>query len=91
MKGVIFISKIGKIIKEERIKRKLTLKELSNISNIPISTLSRIENEKTRNVNSAYLYRLCKILNIEYDYLLRQKWEVFPTFFYERKHKIAGK
>ena len=84
------MNRIGITIKNERIKNKLTLKELSNISKISISTLSNIENNKTRSINSVYLYRLCKILNINYETLIRERWELFPTFLYERK-KNAGK
>ena len=41
------MNKIGKILKQERLKNNLTLEELSNISNISISTLSKMENDKT--------------------------------------------
>lgn len=91
MKGGIFINKIGKILKQERLKNNLTLEALSNISNISISTLSKMENDKIRNVSSVYLYRLSNILNIDYEYLTRQRWDIFPTFFYERNHKFAVK
>lgn len=80
MKGGIFINKIGKILKQERLKNNLTLQALSNISNISISTLSKMENDKIRNVSSVYLYRLSNILNIDYEYLTRQRWDIFPTF-----------
>ena len=39
------MNKIGKILKQERLKNNLTLQELSSISNISISNLSKIENE----------------------------------------------
>ena len=55
------MNKIGKIIKQERLKNNLTLQELSSISNISISTLCKIENDKIRNVSCIYLYRLCNI------------------------------
>ena len=50
-----------------------------------------MENDKIRNVSSVYLYRLSNILNIDYEYLTRQRWDIFPTFFYERNHKFAVK
>lgn len=81
----MFINKIGNLLKQERIKRKLSLRTLSELSNISISTLSKIENDKIRNVNSVFLFRLCKILNIDYEYLTRQRWDILPTFLYERK------
>ena len=91
MKGGIFINKIGNISKQERLKNNLTLQELSNISNIFISTLSKMENDKIKNVSSVFLYRLSNILNIDYNYLTRQRWDILPTFLYERNHKFANK
>ena len=85
------MNKIGKILKQERLKNNLTLQELSNISNISVFTLSKIENDKIRNVSCVYLYRLCNILSFNYEYLTRQRWDIFPTFFYERNHKFASK
>ena len=85
------MNKIGKILKQERLKNNLTLQALSNISNISISTLSKMENDKIRNVSSVYLYRLSNILNIDYEYLTRQRWDILPTFLYERNHKFANK
>lgn len=72
-------------MKQERIKKNLTLEALSNISDISISTLSKLENNKLKNVNSVFIYRICKILNIDYDYITRQRWDILPTFLYERK------
>lgn len=76
---------ISKILKEKRINNKITLKELSRLSNIPISTLCKIENNKIRNISSSFLFRLCEILKLDYEYLLRFKWEILPTYFFERK------
>ncbi len=85
------MNKIGKILKQERIKNKLTLKTLSNMTDISISTLSNIENDKTENISGVFLYRLSKVFNIDYDYLLRLRWDIFPTFLYERKSSIGNK
>lgn len=85
------MNKIGKILKQERLKNNLTLQTLSNISNISISTLSKMENDKIKNISSVFLYRLSNILNIDYDYLTRQRWNILPTFLYERNHKFASK
>lgn len=81
----MLINKIGNLLKQERIKKNLTLETLSNISDISISTLSKLENDKLKNVNSVFIYRICKILNIDYDYITRQRWDILPTFLYERK------
>lgn len=82
---------IGTILKEARLDNKLSLQELSMISNISISTLRKIENNYIRNIKNMYLYRLSKILNINYNDLLRLKWDILPTFFYERNSTFAGK
>lgn len=85
------MNKIGNILKSQRIKKNLTLEALSDISSISISTLSKIENDKIENINSVFLYRLCNILKLDYNNMLRQRWEIFPTFFYGRKSSIASK
>lgn len=81
----MFINKIGNLLKQERKKRKLSLRTLSELSDISISTLSKLENDKIKNVNSVFLYRLSEILKIDYEYLTRQRWDILPTFLYERK------
>ena len=52
------------------LKNNLTLETLSNMTNISISTLSNIENDKIENISGVFLYRLSKVFNIDYDYLL---------------------
>ena len=81
----MFINKSGNLLKQERIKRKMSLRTLSELSSISISTLSKLENDKIKNVNSVFLYRLSKILKIDYEYLTRQRWDILPTFLFERK------
>lgn len=85
------MNKIGKRLKQERLKNNLTLETLSNMTNISISTLSNIENDKVENINGVFLYRLSKTFNIDYDYLLRLRWDIFPTFLYERKSSVEYK
>ena len=79
------INKIGNLLKEERIKRNLSLETLSKLSNISISTLSKIENNKIKKINCVFIYRICKILNIDYGYVTRQRWDILPIFLFERK------
>lgn len=50
----MFINKIGKILKQERIKNNLTLETLSNMTNIYISTLSNIENDKIESISGVF-------------------------------------
>lgn len=85
------MNKIGKRLKQERLKNNLTLEALSNMTNISISTLSNIENDKVENISGVFLYRLSKTFNIDYDYLLRLRWDIFPTFLYERKSSVGYK
>lgn len=77
----MFINKIGKILKQERIKNNLTLETLSNMTNISISTLSNIENDKLENISGVFLHRLSKVFNMDYDYLLRLRWVYFLPFY----------
>ena len=81
----MFINKIGNLLKQERIKRKMSLRTLSELSSISISTLSKLENDKIKNVNSVFFFILSKILKIDYEYLTRQRWDILPTFLFERK------
>lgn len=83
------MNKIGKIIKDKRLNKNITLKTLSDSTDISISTLSNIENDKIKNPSSVFLYRICKELNIDYNYLTRLRWDILPTFLYERK-KLNG-
>ena len=85
------MNKIGKRLKQERLKNNLTLETLSNMTNISISTLSNIENDKVENISGVFLYRLIKVFYIDYDYLLRLRWVIFPTFLFERKSSIGNK
>ena len=85
------MNKIGKILKQERIKNKLTLKALSDITDISISTLSNIENDRIENISGVFFFFLSKVFNMDYDYLLRLRWDIFPTFLFERKTSIGNK
>ena len=87
----MLLNKIGKRLKQERLKNNLTLETLSNMTNISISTLSNIENDKVENISGVFLYRLSKVFNIDYDYLLRLRWDIFPTFLFERKSSVGYK
>jgi len=82
---------IGKIIKEERLKQNLTLQNLSDATNISMSCLSKIENNKTRNISGVFLYRISKVLKIDYEDLLRSRWDIFPVFFNGGKFTYGSK
>ena len=79
------INKIGNLLKQERIKANMSLVTLSKLSNISISTISKIENDKIKKINSVFIYRICKILKIDYQYINRKRWDLLPVFLYDRK------
>ena len=88
MKGGKIILIIGKILKEERLKRNLTIEQLSKMTNISKSEISRIENGKVRKPKGILLYRLCNALYLDYDKVIRERWEILPTFLYGRKKHV---
>ena len=50
------MNKIGKIIKEQRLYKNITLKTLSDSTSISIGTLSNIENDKIKNPSGVFLF-----------------------------------
>ena len=78
------IKKMKILLKEKRIKRNLSLETLK-LSNIFISTFSKIKNNKIKKINSVFIYRICKVLNIFYGYVTTQRWDILPIFLFERK------
>lgn len=69
----------------------MSLQTLSKLTGISVSSLNKLENNKVKKLNSVFLYRLCNVFNLNYEELLRLKWEVFPTFLYERDIYIGSK
>ena len=72
------ISILGNKIREKRKQKKLTLKTLSKMTNISQSELSKIEKGEIRNPSNVFLYRLSKALDVEYNDLLRYRWDKYP-------------
>ena len=75
----------GKYIKNMRLSKNMSLSELTKITNISVSTLWSIENNKVKNIKNIFIYRLAKAYNVDYENLLRKRWELFPVFFYGGK------
>ena len=71
----------GTYIKNMRLSKNMSLSELSKITNISISALWNIENNKVKNIKNIFIYRLAKAFNVDYENLLRKRWELFPVFF----------
>lgn len=82
---------LGKMIKKERLKQKLTLKQLSDATNISTSALWCIENNKHKKVSSVFLLRISKVLKIDYNELLRCRWDIFPIFLNGGKFTYGSK
>ena len=87
----MLLKEIAQIIKNRRLENNMSLETLSKLTDISISSLNKIENNKVKELNSVFLYRLCKTLNLDYEEVLRFKWEVFPVFKYERDCYIGSK
>lgn len=72
------INILGNKIREKRKQKKLTLKTLSRMTNISQSELSKIERGEIYNPSNVFLYRLSKALDVEYNDLLRYRWDKYP-------------
>lgn len=65
------------MIKEKRLYKNLTLDALSRLTCISKSTLSNLENGKTRNPSSVFLYRLSMVLDIDMDIMNQHKYREY--------------
>ena len=52
----------------------MTLEDLSNLTGISKTELSYIENGKIKEPSSVFLYRLSKILELDYNEMLNYKY-----------------
>ena len=89
-------SEIGKLVKEARIKKNISIKELSNISKIPESSINSIENniEDLRPRNPflrSILLKLEKCLSLENNTLVGLEIRETNTFEKNRKKIILRK
>ncbi|MDO5556924.1 MAG: helix-turn-helix transcriptional regulator [Clostridia bacterium] len=74
---MVFIHILGKILKEKRLKMKLTLEELSEITKISITELSNLENGNIKEPSCVFLFRLSKVLKLNYEELLKYRYESY--------------
>lgn len=68
---------IGKRIKEERIKKRLTQEYLADFANVNVSHISNIENNKVK-ISLTLLIKICNALGVSIDYLLQNEYST-PT------------
>ena len=61
---------LGECIKMKRESLDKTLKEISDEIHVSVSTLSKIETGKLRHPKAVYLFKLSRVLNIQYEVLL---------------------
>ena len=80
------IKELGIILKEKRIDKRLTLETLSKLTDISISTLSKLENGKLKRPSSVFLFRLSKALGIDYNELI-----IYRYASYFRKKELMKK
>jgi transcriptional regulator with XRE-family HTH domain len=75
---LLTVQNIGKAIKEARLKRKLTLKDLAKYLDMPTSTLSRVENNAT-DVKLSTILKIIDRLNakIFFQIELQHFWKDF--------------
>ena len=89
-------SQIAKLVKEARIKQKLTIKELSRISKIPEQTINSIENNN-KNIRPKYpfirsiLIKLEECLVIKKNTLVKLVIRKRETFKTEKKEFLVSK
>ena len=84
---------IGKLVKEARIQKNLSIKELSNISKIPVSSINSIENniKELRPKNpflKSILFKLEKCLSLKNNTLVGLTIEERKTFEKNKKKYI---
>ena len=77
-KGEIFIRLLGPILKEKSIVKNLSIKKLSELTDISESELRRYEKGLIQEPKSLYLYRLSLVLEIDYEEILRHRWAKYP-------------
>ena len=89
-------SQIAKLVKEARIKQKLTIKELSRISKVPEQTINSIENNN-KNIRPKYpfirsiLIKLEECLVIKKNTLVKLVIRKRETFKTEKKEFLVSK
>ena len=59
------LRRFGKNLKNARLKKHLSISELSNKSEIDSSTISKYENGKLSNLNMKKIYKLAKLLDAD--------------------------
>lgn len=61
----------GKFLREERIRKKMTLTKLSNVSGVSVAQISRIETGQRRSPRPETIWKLSKGLDMEYELLMK--------------------
>lgn len=62
------------ILKQARKEHNLTLKVLSELTDISISELNKLENGLIKKPCSVFLYRLSKVLHLDYEEMLKYRF-----------------
>ena len=66
---------LAKNLKNVRTIKNLSVEEVSQLCDIPVSYIKKIENNKARGIRISHIFRLVKSLNIDFEELLCNKIE----------------
>lgn len=83
----MLIKILGMILRLRRKQLKLTLRQLSKLTDISKTELSNIENGKIKAPSSVFLYRLANVLELDYNYILKFKY----ASYYRKKEMGYGR
>lgn len=75
---------LGEYIKNKRLEKNISLNDFSNLINYSVSGIENIESGKQKYPKSVILYRISKILEIDYDKLLDYK---FSSYYKNKEFK----
>lgn len=64
----------------------LTIKSLSELTNIPMTEISNLERGNIKEPNSVFLYRMSNILNLDYNEVIKYRFEKY----YRNKELIGA-
>ena len=85
-KGGVIIHILGEIFKNKRIEMNLTIKSLSELTNISMTEISNLERGNIKEPNSVFLYRMSNILNLDYNEVIKYRFENY----YRNKELIGA-
>lgn len=68
---------LAEILRSKRKSKNLTLQALSDLTDISISELSNLERGKVKEPSCVFLYRICNVLELNYNEMLQYRYESY--------------